>query len=204
MHISWLGGTAVRIQTKPNSEDVVVVFDPYRPGAGAFPRSLAPHIALFTRGEEGGITLSGDPFILATPGECETKGVLITAAPGNTNGEHIFRIDAEGLSVAHLGLTNKALTDAQLEVVGDADILLLPIGASGAYDAEQAVKAVNAIEPRIVIPIAFRSDNDPKAATADAFLKEIGAKADKPEPKVIIKKKDLPADDMQVLLLSKE
>lgn len=204
MHISWLGNTAVRIQAKPNTEDIVVVFDPYRPAAGSFPRSLAPHIALFTRGEEGGITLSGTPFILATSGECETKGVLITAAPSNREGELIFRIDAEGLSVAHLGLTNKELTDAQLEVVGDADILLLSVGAVNAYDAEQAVKAVNAIEPRIVIPIAFRSENDPKAATADAFLKEMGAKTDKPEPKAIVKKKDLPQDEMRVILLSKE
>lgn len=204
MHISWLGNTAVRIQTKPADADVIIVIDPYRPSTGSFPRSLSPHIALFTRGEEGGVTLSGDPFILSTPGECETKGVLITAAPPNAGGNLMFRIDTEGLSVAHLGLTNKELTDAQLEMVGDADILLLSVGAVGAYDAEQAVKAVNAIEPRVVIPIAFRSENDPKAATVDAFLKEMGSKAEKPEPKVILKKKDLPQDETRVILLSKE
>lgn len=202
MHISWFGNTAIRIQTKPADTDVIIVIDPYRPSTGSFPRSLSPHIALFTRGEEGGVTLSGDPFILSTPGECETKGVLITAAPSNSG--LMFRIDAEGLSVVHLGLTNKELTDAQLEVVGDIDILLIPVGASGAYDAEQAVKAVNTLEPRVVIPIAYRSENDPKAQAVDAFLKEMGGKAEKPEPKVILKKKDLPQDETQVILLSKE
>lgn len=204
MHISWLGNTAVRIQTKPNTEDVILVIDPYRPAAGNFPRSLTPHIAIFTRGEEASVTLSGNPFILAAPGECETKGVLINAIEGVDPSHLLLRFDAEGISAAHLGLTNKQLTNEQLEVVGGVDILFLPVGADSAYDAEAAVKVVNAIEPRVVIPIAFRSENDLKAGTADAFLKEIGAKTEKPEAKVIIKKKDLPQEETRVILLEKE
>jgi L-ascorbate metabolism protein UlaG (beta-lactamase superfamily) len=204
MHISWLGGTAIRIQTKPGDDDVVLVVDPYRQKAGAFPRSLAPNIALFTRGREESITLSGDPFVLDTPGECETKGVLVSATyAGDTS--HLFvRFDSEGLACAHLGLTDRTLTEAELDMVGGVDILFLPIGATGAYDAENAVKAVNAIEPRIVIPIAFASDNDPAAGTADAFLREMGVKAEKPETKVIIKKKDLPQEETRVIVLEKE
>lgn len=204
MHISWLGGTAIRIQTKPNAEDIVLVVDPYRTASGNFPRSLAPQIALFTRGEKDSITLSGNPFILSSPGECEMKGVLITAAYGSDR-DHLFvRWDAEGLACASLGLTDKQPTDEQLETVGDVDILFVPIGAKGAYDAEDAVKAVNAIEPRVVIPIAFRSDNDPQADTADAFLREMGVKADAPETKIILKKKDLPQEETRVILLKKE
>ena len=142
MHISWLGGTAIRIQTKPNDTDVVLVVDPYRPKTGSFPRSLAPYIALFTHGEEDAITLSGNPFILATPGECETKGVLMSAMYGKDTDHLLVRFDSEGLYAAHLGYTNAPLTDAQLEMVGDVDILFLPVGANDAYDAEEAVKAI--------------------------------------------------------------
>lgn len=205
MHISWLGGTAIKLQIKPANEDVVVIIDPYRPEEGNFPRSLSPNVAIFTRGQDDSITLSGEPFILDTPGECDIKGVLITSVTGSQPNETMIRIDAENLSVAHLGLANKPLTQEQREVLSDVDILFIPIGGINGYDVEAAVKAVNDLEPRIIIPIAHRSENDPKAAEAAQFCKEMGIPITKePETKVIIKKKDLPTEDTTVIVLAKE
>lgn len=204
MHFSWLGRTAVKLQTKPADQDVVITIDPYKPTTGVFPRSLTPDIALYTRGEEGSVTLSGSPFILATPGECETKGVLITAVQGPLPGSTLLRIDAEDMSIGHLGLIKQPLTDDQLEVLADVDVLFVPIGGTTSYDAEEAVKAINAIEPRIVIPMAFASDNDPEAAEAGGFLKEMGVSNGAPEKKVIIKQKDLPQEETRVIVLAKE
>jgi L-ascorbate metabolism protein UlaG (beta-lactamase superfamily) len=204
MHISWLGGTAVKIQTKPNDEDIIVVIDPYKPDLGSFPRSLTPHIALYTHGVDGSVTLSGEPFVLATPGECETKGVLMTSGYGGDGGHLIVRIDAEGMSLAHMGLTNHVPTESELELIGAIDILILPIGGGMGYDPETAAKVVNAIEPKVVIPVGFKSDNDPKLLGPEIFLRELGAKAESPETKVILKKKDLPAEETQVVVLKKE
>jgi L-ascorbate metabolism protein UlaG (beta-lactamase superfamily) len=204
MHLTWLGSTAVKIQTKPFDKDVTVVIDPYKPAKGSFPRSLAPDIALLTRGEKNAITLSGNPFVLATPGECETKGVLMTATEGHEPNTTMVRVDAEQISVGHLGHTNKPLTDKQLDVLSGVDILFISVGGGETYSAEQAVKMVNTIEPRIVIPIAFKSPNDPKAADVSAFLKEIGAKDAAPEKKFIIKKKDLPQEETIIIVLTKE
>lgn len=205
MHISWLGNSAIKIQTKPFDKDVIIVIDPYRPEKGEFPRSLMPDIGLYTRGEAGSITLSGNPFILATPGEVENKGVLVTAVQGHEADQLFLRLDAEQLSVGHLGLINKPLTDAQLEVLADVDILIVPVGGIDCYDAEAAAKAVNAIEPKIVIPMAHHSDTDPKAASVDLFLREMGVpKNGEPENKIIIKKKDLPMEEMKVTVLNKE
>lgn len=204
MHISWLGGTTIKVQTKPAAEDVVLVIDPYKPSTGAFPRSLTPNIVLYTRGEDNTITISGNPFVLATPGECETKGVLMTALYTDHN-EHLFvRFDSEGLSVAHLGLIDAMPTDKELETIGDVDILILPVGGAPGYTAESAVKVVNAIEPKIVIPVGYQSENDPKAAAVDVFLREMGAKPDKAENKVIIRKKDLPTEETKVIIIEKE
>lgn len=205
MHISWLGGTTIRIQTKPFDKDVDIVIDPYRPKAGDFPRNLSTNIGLFTRGIENSITLSGNPFILDTPGECETKGVLVTAVPGQEPGSIMFRLDTKQLSMAHLGLTDKPLNDSQIEALSDVDILLVPVGGKNCYDAEGAAKAVNAIEPRIVIPIAYKSDNDPGAEPVEKFLKEMGVAGKiQPEKKAIIKHRNLPQEETQVILLSKE
>ncbi len=204
MHISWLGGTAIKIQAKPFDQDIVTVIDAYKPEKGSFPRSLTPHIALFTRGTEDGITLSGDPFILSTPGECETKGVLITSIETDEPEHLVLRLDVEQLTVAHLGRSKKPLTEAQLEALGSVDILIVPVGGGDTYDAEAAVKAVNAIEPHVVIPVAYKSDNDPGADPVTAFLKEMGLPAQAEESKVILKKKDLPQEETKVIVLAKE
>lgn len=205
MHISWLGSTAIKLQVKPFDEDIIIVIDPYRPEEGTFPRSLSPHVGLFTRGQKDAVTLSGEPFILDTPGECDVKGVLVTAVAGSEPGDTMVRIDAENLSVAHLGMAKKALTEKQRELLSDVDILFVPVGGEGCYDAEAAMKAVNELEPRIVIPIAFQSDNNPKAQPIATFLKEMGVtNQDKPETKAIVKKKDLPSEETQVIVLAKE
>ncbi len=206
MHISWLGSTALKIQTKPSatSDEVTVIIDPYKPKVGSFPRSLTPNITLYTRGQKESITISGDPYTLDHPGEIETNGVLITAIQGH-DAEHImYRLDTEGMSIAHVGLTNKQLTDAQIDGVGGVDILCLPVGGENSYDAEQAIKVVNAVEPRVVIPLNFKSENDPEASDVTNFLKSIGHGAVTPEKKAIFKKKDLPQEETNVIVLIKE
>src|SRR3989339_1255209 len=203
MHISWLGNTAFRLQTKPKNDEVTIVIDPYRPEKGGFPRNLLADIALYTHGEEGSITITGNPFVLSTPGECEVKGVLVAAVPGTEPENLMFRIDSEGLSIGHLGMAKKPLNERQTELLNGVDILFVPVGNDTCYDAEAAAKVANALEPKIVIPMAFKSDNDPKAKPVEEFLKEMGAKV-QPEKKLIIKKKTLPEEGTQVMVVEKE
>ncbi len=204
MHISWLGGTAIRLQTKHLENDVVVLIDPYKPTTGSAPRSLTADVALFTRGSDNSLTLSGNPFILDTPGEIDSKGVLVTGIPGHTEDSIMFRVDIEGVSMAHLGLIKESLTSAQLEVLSHIDIVFIPVGNTRAFDTEAATKAINSLEPRIIIPIAFKSDNDPDAVSPDAFIRSLGHQVPSEEKKVIIKKKDLPEEETRVILLGKE
>ena len=204
MHISWLGNSAVKLQVKSLGEDVTIVIDPYKQKQGNFPRNLSADIALYTREKKESITISGNPFTLATPGECETKGVLISAPMGHKKGETFLRIDAEKMSMAHLGLANEPLTPKQLETLSDVDILFVPVGEIDCYGARAAVKAIQTIEPKIVIPIAYQSDIDPTAKNIEEFVKEMGILPEKIDKKIIIKKKDLPKEEMRVLILSKE
>lgn len=205
MHISWLGSTGIKIQTKPQNDDVTVLIDPYKAAEGTSPRNLTADIALFSHGTDEAITLSGTPFMLASPGECEIKGVLLTSAADNAEEQTVIRIDAEGLSLAHLGQSNKVPNNDALEAIGSVDILCLSVGGGAlGYDAETAIKVINMIEPRIVIPIGFQSDNDPNALPLEKFLKEMGLPTEQAEKKIIIKKKDLPIEDMKVMVLEKE
>lgn len=204
MHISWLGGTTIKIQTKHLENDAVVLIDPYKYESGSSPRSLTADVALFTRGDKESLTLSGNPFVLTTPGEIDSKGVLVTGIAGHTEGSIMFRIDIEGVSMAHLGLVTEPLNADQLEVLSGVDVVFIPVGNKAAFDTEAATKTINSLEPRIVIPIAFKSDNDPDASPPDAFIRSLGHQVPSEEKKIIIKKKDLPEEEMKVILLGKE
>ncbi len=205
MHISWLGNTAIKIQAKPLNEDVNIFIDPYKSEKGIMPRSVTPDVAVFTRGENDSITLSGTPFVLATPGEIDIKGVLVTAVEGHDAASTMIRIDAEQMSLGHLGLTNLPLTARQEEVLSGVDVLCIPVGHPDGFSLETALKIVSELEPKVIIPIAFKSDVDPQAQTPDAFIKEMGMTGKvTPEKKVILKKKDLPQEDTQLVLLVKE
>ncbi len=204
MHISWLGNTGIKLQVKQLDKDVTVLIDAYKHINGVVPRSLTADITLYTRGTKEAITISGDPFTLSGAGECETKDVLIASAQGNEEGEFILRIDAERLRIGHLGLIKKAPAAAKIALLSGVDILFVPVGGGDYLKPDAAAKLVNAIEPRIVIPIAHKSDNDPEAADITEFLKQLGLPSEPAEKKVIIKFKDLPQDEMKIIVLTKE
>lgn len=204
MHISWLGSTAIKLQVKPFDKDVTILIDPYKPETGVFPRSLMAEIAIYSHEEKGSITVSGDPFVITHPGEWEIQKVLMAATQSHSPNDIMIRLDVEDMSIAHLGRSNTPLTDTQLDILSGVDILFVPVGGKDCYDPEAAVKAINMIEPRVVIPMGYKSDNDPDAKPISEFIKAIGAKAEEEEKKVIIKQKDLPQDDMRVIVLHKE
>ena len=203
MHLSWLGQTAVKIQTKNADQDVIVIIDPYKPAKGDFPRSLGANLALFSKGSADSITLTQDPFILETLGELERNGVMLSGFPG-PDGTVIFKITAENISVVHIGAIKQTLSEDLIDKLGKIDILFIPAGGAPNYlDLELAAKLVTELEPRIIIPYATHTDSDPNAKPLEPFLKELGLKPDATEKKFVIKAKDLPQEDMKLWVLEK-
>lgn len=132
-------------------------------------------------------------FNISGPGEYEFKGIYVKGIwvnPKNT----IYVIDWEGMKLAHMGnFSEKELRSEIQEEIGTPDILFIPVGGNDVINEEKAVKIINQIEPRIVIPMNYKKVDD--------FLKEIGEKV-APEEKLTIKKKDLPnAEDTKVVVL---
>ncbi len=202
MHISWLGNTSIKLQTKNLDEDVIIILDAYKPAIGEFPRSVAANIALFSRGEAESIPLTQEPFILSTLGEVEIKGVMITGLIGEA-GDIIYKISAENINIVHLGAHAKKPSPDLVEKMGTIDILLLPVGGGETTGPETAVEIMNLLEPRIVIPIAQASDINPDHKPVDEFTRLSGLPAEAAEKKLIIKKKDLPAGEMKLVVLEK-
>ncbi|OGH92723.1 MAG: hypothetical protein A2534_01900 [Candidatus Magasanikbacteria bacterium RIFOXYD2_FULL_39_9] len=204
MHISWLGQTCVKLQTKNLDKDITVLIDAYKPKKGEFPRNFSPDVALFSHGLEDTATVSQDTFTVSSLGEMEVKNLMIYAIPGLGEGV-IYKLNAEGLNIVHLGQLKEAPATGLLEKIMSPDILFIPVGGGPNYmDAKSAAALVNTLEPRLIIPMAYHCDTDPDAAPITAFIKEAGLKAETGEKKIIIKKKDLPQEETKLIVLEKE
>ncbi|HNU96327.1 MAG TPA: MBL fold metallo-hydrolase [Candidatus Magasanikbacteria bacterium] len=204
MHINWLGQTCVKLQTKNlKDEDIVIIIDPYKPEKGDFPRNFSPDVVLYSKTAKDSVTISDSAFIIETLGEYEVKDNMIYALAANDQ-EMIFKISAEGMNIVHLGNVKEKISEHIIEKLGTPDILFLPVGnGEKSLDPKKAREAVSILEPRVIIPIAYQCDTDPKALPVESFLKEIGLKPEITEKKIIIKKKDLPQEDTKIFVLEK-
>lgn len=232
MVISWLGAASVRIATSPLHEEVIIVVDPFDPKALGLKRGKlaadvvlisTPHHPLHNAHHE--VRGKGDqlPFVMATPGECELKGAMWYGIParGGTPGVSesytprggkdglaspctLFLIASEGITLLHLGLLKQGkLTDGQLERFEHVDVLFVPAGDPEGLTPVEAAEIVGQIEPRIIIPISYDSGKGKgKYKSADKLIKELGLDAEEPIVKFKLAKKDLPAEETRLILLT--
>lgn len=219
MHIIWHGQACFQnIVSQNKGEQVRIVIDPFSEEIGLRLPKLEADILLITHchyDHNNVKAVNGHPFLIEGPGEYEIKEIYIegiAAFHDDKNGKErgantIYTIEAEGMRICHLGdLGQKELTPDQLERVGDVDILMIPVGGVYTIDGRGATKIISQIEPRIVIPMHYHLPklNPPaggKLEGVDKFLREMGRKSVEPQPKLLIKKKDLPEEETKIVVL---
>lgn len=213
MIITWLGHSCFKIQTP----QATVLVDPYESAIGIrFPRATADFVLVtHEHGDHSNVAgVSGEPYVARTPGEYEVRGVFARgisafhdAVEGKERGRvTMYRIDAEGMSLAHLGdLGQPKLTDEQFEVFNGVDILCIPVGGHYTIDAKAAVDIITQLEPRIVIPMHYKIPGlDAKRFPidgVDTFIKHMGVAKNGHEEKLKLSKKDLPQEETKVVIL---
>ena len=213
MIITWLGQACFKIQDKIGTDGVTVVTDPFAKEIGLkVPNFEADIITVSHQHFDHNNTaaLRGTPFIIDCAGEYDHKGVLVEGIDsfhddkgGAERGNNIiYRLEIDDISVAHLGDLGHTLNDAQLEKLVGTDVLLIPVGGKYTLDAKKAVEVISQIEPRIVIPMHYKiKDLKADIDGVDKFIKEIGLTPTY-EEKLKISKKDLPQEDMELVILS--
>lgn len=206
MHISWLGSSGFKIEFKTGVADGVLLIDPYRHPKEDTPRNLAAEVVLATRGRDELITLSKEPFIVDDAGEYEYKEVLIYGFQTAfvKHAPLVFRMEIEHINIAHLGLLPAPPREELIDELNGVDVLMLPVGGGSSLAPERAAELVTKIEPRVVIPYAYKA-NGTGAEYGDIkqFLKAIGLTAEELQPKLKLIKRDLPSDKTMVILLEK-
>lgn len=216
MTITWHGEGMVKIVGKTH-QPVTIVFDPYSEKETGLrpPRPEADAVLISSDRPESSTTegISGQPIIISGPGEYDVKGIGIRGIPSYHDNEQgkklgrntIYILDIEGVSVCHLGCLGHTLSERQVDDIGNIDVLLVPVGGERTLSAKAAVEVVNEIEPRLVVPTHFALPKlKYKLSGPEAFLKEMGASSTKAEPRLKLKKSELPKEETKVVLLERE
>lgn len=211
MTITWLGHSCFKIEEKINGENVSLITDPFSKEIGLKVPNVEADIISVSHGHDDHNNVSslrGAPFVVDCAGEFDIKGIIIEGIRshhddknGSERGDNIiFRFDIEGISLAHLGDLGDVLDNKQLEKLGGVDVLFIPVGGKFTLDAKKAVEVISQIEPRIVIPMHYKTEDlKIDIEGVDKFVKELGIEPNY-EEKFKINKKDLPSEDMNLVI----
>jgi L-ascorbate metabolism protein UlaG (beta-lactamase superfamily) len=211
MNISPLGGPGIKITSKTNlvpDGELIIIINPYGSikGLPKLRKQKANVVVVSQEIPEYYDVKNHDAsaFVVTSPGEYEIKGALLGSAyAGKEKGRTlIFRIDIENVALGFaIGLGTIDM-DALMATLEGVDVLFVPVGGKDVLDAQKAMEVVTALEPRIVIPIQYKSKSSPLTNdTVAGFIKEFGGNSPLSTAKFKLTKKELPSADRQMLLL---
>ena len=183
--VKWLGhssflftGNGVRILVNP--------FQTVGCTAGYRPPQVGAELVLISSRllDEGAATgLPGNPRVLYEPGVYEINGIKVQgiSIPHDREGGRRFGTNVAwlwtqgGVNILHLGGAAAPIELEQKILMGTPDVALIPVGGGPKiYNPQEAVQAVQALKPKMVIPTQYMTEAANKEACdlvpVDQFL----------------------------------
>ena len=149
-----------------------------------------------TASEDEKIKAEKDQTVFDWPGEYESKGVSVQLIPvGKEKPSRIAKIIIDGIAIVHLDGVEEALTEKEEEKIGNVDMLLVSVGKNAALNEQQIKNTIEALEPKIVIPMNFESGEEKE------FAKSLGFGEIENEDSLKLKAGSLPSDRMEMKIL---
>ena len=160
-----------------------IVTDPYDATCGYPVTPVKADVVLVSHGHHDHSavdTIPGKPRVIDKAGAYDLgDGVTVTAveafhddAQGTKRGRTLlFSIRAEGLNAIHLGDLGHIPTPEQIEALGAADVLMVPVGGFFTIDAAQAKETAELLQARVILPMHYktRANADWPIASVEAF-----------------------------------
>jgi len=173
------------------------------------PRFSKVDIITVSRKESDLSKIKSEALIIDKPGEYEVKGIFIQGIPVNQNqGKEIavvYWLEIENITLGHLGSLNTTPEDEELEKLEGLDILFVPVGGNAVLDVKKASQVISQIEPRIVIPMYYKIPGvKEKLDSVENFCKVMGVKSSEKIDRFRIQKKDLPQEEMKIIVLQNQ
>ena len=171
MRLTYYGHASFLVETADGTR---VILDPYRSGAFGGAKGYDPIdepadvvIATHTHDDHGAVdTIPGSPRVMVHPvaetvGSLKVTGIEVAHddAGGSKRGRNtVIILDDGDVRLVHLGDLGHPLDAATVRAIARVDILLVPVGGFYTIDHDQAAAVVEALTPRIVIPMHFKTD----------------------------------------------
>lgn len=196
MLIRWYGQSAFLLTGREGR----VFIDPFGDMAGLATRGIAweyppirgvkADVVLVTHGHrdhDAVHVVGGEPTVVRDPGRHESAiGEVVGVASehddaaGTERGANtIFRFVLDGLTVAHLGdLGQPALRPAQRAALAGIDVLFVPVGGGPTIGGAEAAAVVRGLQPRLVVPMHYRTERIGFLEPPDSFLGALGARVE--------------------------
>lgn len=198
MEITWHGNTCFTCKAKSG---VSVLINPYKG------TNLKGDVILASDPET--VPVEGAKKVFDWPGEYEINDIPIVGfqawtqsrtkeeETGESGKTIIFCFQIDGIKLCHLGELGHILTADMVKEIGDVDVLMIKIGKNTNLDLKKAVEVIEAIEPRVMIPMGENNAND-------SLMKELGADKVEVQDKFTLKAaSELPEDHMKCVILNK-
>ncbi len=212
MTITWHGYSCVKLSEPTKEGEVSVIVDPFTPASGEkIAKNLSADVLVVTADDKqhnNVDAVAGEPFLISGPGEYEVKDILVHGVgvrQGEGKDSRVVSVVAFGVGdvrVVYLGAITEPLNEKLIEEIGMVDVLLVPCGGGNGLSPAHAAAMVQELEPRMVVPINFAADGLGEGLQpVDAFLKLAGLVKVEAVAKAKLAKKDLPSDEVKLLIL---
>lgn len=158
MIITWLGHSCFKVESHGYS----IILDPYADGyvQGLKPlrESADEVLCSHAHGDHNAVDVidvkkkGASPFTVTV---LDTYHDDVQGAKRGPNQIHI--LDDGTFRVAHMGDLGCELTGEQKKALAGVDVMLIPVGGFFTIDAKQAKAIVDAVKPRVTVPMHYRS-----------------------------------------------
>lgn len=205
MEITWHGGTTFTIKGKKTTLE----FDSIEGGNHLLKSTKADTVLLTDNYDEKAKLVGGaeESDVISWPGEYEYKGAAIVAIPAFTNEKKegdsatgrilIYSLLIDDIRIGHLAEIGQELDEDIIGKIGDIDILMVSAASEKGLPMKKLHQAVEEIDPRILIPMNFKTE-----AELEPLLKEMGVTEHEVKDSLEIKlKTDMPEDITDFVVL---
>lgn len=214
MDIVYFGHSSFKI----SGRDASVVTDPFNPTMLGirYPKVSADIVTVSHDHEDHNYVsaVSDVHKIISGPGEYEVRGISIIGIgtyhddkKGTERGNNtIYVYEVDGIRIAHLGDLGHKLSESQINLIGDIDVLMVPVGGVYTIDAQTAIEVTQSIEPNIIIPMHYKipglkEDVFGELLEATKFTSALGAQVEE-MPKLSLKPGAVSENEQRTVVLT--
>jgi L-ascorbate metabolism protein UlaG (beta-lactamase superfamily) len=194
MNIRWHGNSCISIKSK----SAKIFLDPQSVGLKG--KEIDANLVLTSDADvEEDLNLAAEVSVFTWPGEYEATKVSVQIVP--FEGKNILVFEVDDIKCCSLSNLSEKLSQEMVEKIGDVDVLFIPVGNNEkVLSVKDAIDVVESVEPRIVIPINFKSEKfGTDLSDAMPFFKEVGKPDIEPEQNYTIK--EIPEDRTEYVYL---